>query len=556
MRSRTLHLALIALTLPPLWTDLANGENVCPRPTPARANVVESTFVFPKQRKEHVHASSIVELPDGALLAAWFQGSGECEADDVRIMGARKPAGMAEWGEPFLLADTPGHPDCNPVLWIDDEERLWLFWSAILSNDWGSSLVKYRTSTNYMAMNGPPTWDWQDSLHLKPADFHQHMLSGWKQLIASIYFVPRAIRAEVSATSIWQLLLDEWKVLVALMLLVAGTAAVNAWRRRRTGRAGWKRFVLRATAMYASMLIVGVVGAMGYFSLQSSNKLNQRIGWMTANKPLQLATGEIVLPLYSDRFVASIMAISSDGGTTWQVSEPMVGYGNIQPSLVECSDGKLIAWMRESGPRKRIRYSASSNQGRTWSPVQESALPNPGAKVAVTSLASGDWVVAYNPLVDGRHSLCLAISDDEGDTWRPFHHLDETSPEMGSFSYPCLTETSDGCIHVTYSYRQRQDGRALKSIKHVILRRPALDSDVQLANSSRATQFRDELLRRCKLDERDVMNTWRNLFDAKEITSDSLAEADALLEGVSGESPLHIRLANELEEIRKLQQKK
>ena len=120
---------------------------------------------------------------------------------------------------------------------------------------------------------------------------------------------------------------------------------------------------------------------------------------------MQLATGEIVLPLYSDRFLASIMAISSDGGTSWQTSEPLVGYGNIQPSLVETSGGKLVAWMRENGPRKRIRHSVSSDRGRTWSSVTESELPNPGAKVAVTALASGDWVLAYNPLVDGRHSL-------------------------------------------------------------------------------------------------------------------------------------------------------
>jgi len=58
------------------------------------------------------------------------------------------------------------------------------------------------------------------------------------------------------------------------------------------------------------------------------------------------------------------------------------------------------------------------------------------------------------------------------------------------------------------------------------------------------------------LDERDVRNTWRNLFHGKEITADSMAKAEALLDGLNGESPLHVRLANELEEIRKLQQKK
>ena len=65
-----------------------------------------------------------------------------------------------------------------------------------------------------------------------------------------------------------------------------------------------------------------------------------------------------------------------------------------------------------------------------------------------------------------------------------------------------------------------------------------------------------QLIRRCVLDERDVMNTWRHLFHGKELTSDSLAKAEALLDGVSGESPLHIRLAKELEEIQKLQRKK
>ena len=50
--------------------------------------VYEETIVFPLQY-EHVHGPTIVELPNGDLLAAWFQGSGERWADDVRIMGAR-----------------------------------------------------------------------------------------------------------------------------------------------------------------------------------------------------------------------------------------------------------------------------------------------------------------------------------------------------------------------------------------------------------------------------------------------------------------------------------
>ena len=46
------------------------------------------TEIIPLTR-DHAHGSTIVELPNGDLLAAWFQGSGERWADDVQILGAR-----------------------------------------------------------------------------------------------------------------------------------------------------------------------------------------------------------------------------------------------------------------------------------------------------------------------------------------------------------------------------------------------------------------------------------------------------------------------------------
>jgi hypothetical protein len=54
------------------------------------------------------------------------------------------------------------------------------------------------------------------------------------------------------------------------------------------------------------------------------------------------------------------------------------------------------------------------------------------------------------------------------------------------------------------------------------------------------------------VDERDVLRAWRDLFRGQEITPQALAKADSLLDGLSGESPLHIRLATELSELKKL----
>jgi hypothetical protein len=61
---------------------------------------------------------------------------------------------------------------------------------------------------------------------------------------------------------------------------------------------------------------------------------------------------------------------------------------------------------------------------------------------------------------------------------------------------------------------------------------------------------------RCELNERDVTTLWRKLFDGQTITDASLEKAEALLDGMNPESPLRMRLATELQEIRQLGQKK
>jgi hypothetical protein len=53
------------------------------------------------------------------------------------------------------------------------------------------------------------------------------------------------------------------------------------------------------------------------------------------------------------------------------------------------------------------------------------------------------------------------------------------------------------------------------------------------------------------MDEREVLRSWRELFRNGEITSEKLVQAETFLEGLSGESPLRIRLATELEELQK-----
>lgn len=136
-----------------------------------------SELIFPPERY-HNHASCIIQCPNGDLLACWYRGVGPEKGDDVQIMGARKVKGKESWSRPFLMADTPGYPDDNPCMFIDPKGRLWLLWPTLLANQWGSAIMKYRISSHYQMPDGPPRWDWQDVIHVTPADFERQIAAG------------------------------------------------------------------------------------------------------------------------------------------------------------------------------------------------------------------------------------------------------------------------------------------------------------------------------------------------------------------------------------------
>jgi hypothetical protein len=84
-------------------------------------------------------------------------------------MGAKLKKGEASWSKPFLMADTYGLPDCNPVLFLNNHNKLFLVWIAVQAHRWECSVLKLRTSLNYNN-SGAPVWNWQDNILLAPND--------------------------------------------------------------------------------------------------------------------------------------------------------------------------------------------------------------------------------------------------------------------------------------------------------------------------------------------------------------------------------------------------
>lgn len=376
---------------------------------------IQSELIFPLEHW-HNHASCIVECPNGDLLVCWFNGSGERQADDVKVEGARMRRGSHQWSARFTMADTPGYPDTNCTMFIDPQGRLWLLWPTILANEWHTALMKYKISTRYQT-DSPPLWDIQEVMHITPGQ----------------EFVETVNKT---------------------MDRLENSAALSAEHPKETLKA------------YVSRM------------RQSANdKLYRRLGWMTRAHPFVLDNRRLIVPLYSDGFSFSLMAISDDWGKTWKTSTPLVGLGNIQPSIVRRKDGSLYTLMRDNGPApKRLHQSDSHDNGDTWSPVTDSELPNPGSGAEIISLRNGHWVLIYNDTTTGRNSLAVSISEDEGRTWKWKRHLefDPPGPEAGSYHYPSIIQSRDGSLHASYSYhlnrrdlaKDAEGQPARKTIKH------------------------------------------------------------------------------------------
>jgi predicted neuraminidase len=188
---------------------------------------------------------------------------------------------------------------------------------------------------------------------------------------------------------------------------------------------------------------------------------------MTRAHPFVLDRERLILPLYHDGFSFSLMAISDDWGKTWHTSTPLVGGGNIQPSIALRRDGSLYTLMRDNGPPPgRLMQADSKDRGETWGPVTDSELLNPGSGSEIITLRNGDWMVIGNDTERGRHSLVIWLSVDEGRHWKWKRAIEHRGEGEGSFHYPSVIEAADGTFHASYSQFLRHEGREAKTIVH------------------------------------------------------------------------------------------
>ncbi len=182
------------------------------------------------------------------------------------------------------------------------------------------------------------------------------------------------------------------------------------------------------------------------------------------NQPIILESGAWLAPAsteigtwepYADR--------SEDWGKTWNRTPDfpidrklLKGKGAIQPTFWESAPGKVHALLRTTAGH--IWRTDSEDDGRTWSTLYKTSLPNNNSGIDVQKLDDGRLLLVYNP-VEGnwaaRTPLDLALSSDNGVTWRTIAHLEDDADKEQEYSYPCIAQTTNGVV-ISYTWRRQR----------------------------------------------------------------------------------------------------
>ncbi len=104
------------------------------------------------------HCATLTQLPNGALLAAWFGGAYETAPDVVILAASRHPLDK-KWSQPRIIAKVTGHALGQPVFLLRPDGELWLFFNVIMAQDWTSAQPYWQRSLDH-----GETWQAPESL--------------------------------------------------------------------------------------------------------------------------------------------------------------------------------------------------------------------------------------------------------------------------------------------------------------------------------------------------------------------------------------------------------
>jgi predicted neuraminidase len=190
------------------------------------------------------------------------------------------------------------------------------------------------------------------------------------------------------------------------------------------------------------------------------------------NKPVLLSDGAILSPTSTEhtgidgRMWRVHFERSTNGGQSWQFIGPVNDGGvidAIQPSILFHPNKRLQALGRTS--QGKLFEIWSNDEGRSWGEMTLMNLPNPNSGTDALTLRDGRHVLVYNHTSqrpegkNGPRSPLNVVVSSDGKKWQAALVLEN---QPGEFSYPAIIQTSDGLVHITYTWKRQ-------TIRHVVV---------------------------------------------------------------------------------------
>jgi predicted neuraminidase len=162
------------------------------------------------------------------------------------------------------------------------------------------------------------------------------------------------------------------------------------------------------------------------------------ISTLVKGAPFLYQDGTLGVPVYHE-FIskfAELLRVDQNGVVLDKQRLVRGGEGSLQPVVFIQNSQQATILMRDGGASNRHRVLAVSSQdaAQHWSPVLGSELANPDAALTGVTLANGQLLAVLNNQTQGRDTLSLMLSADNGQHWKSLKLLENQQDAATDFS--------------------------------------------------------------------------------------------------------------------------
>lgn len=338
------------------------------------------------------HAANLLPLPDGSLMCVWFGGTQEGIAD-ISVWGSRLSPQSHQWSEAEKLSCDDSRSEQNPVLFLAPDNILWLLWTAQISGNQDTAIVRYRQSHDFGR-----TWGEIATLLDQPGTFIRQpitVLNNGNWLLPVFY-----CRTQPG---------EKW----------VGNDDVSAVKISSDDGKSWRD--------------VAVPESLGCVHMN-----------ITA-----LPDGKLVA-FFRSRWADNIYySQSSDGGESWSVPEATVlPNNNSSIQVTTLASGELALVFNNMSAKGALERRASLYDEIDDGDSSRKEPETTGGKTAFWGAPRAPMTIAIS--ADGGKSWPWLRNLDEGDGYCMTNNsLDKRNRE---FSYPSIKQGPDGMLHIAYTY--------------------------------------------------------------------------------------------------------